>query len=422
MLKKEECFDVAVVGGGPAGLMAAGQAASHGARVIIIDKNRHLGRKLLLTGGGRCNLTQAEFNDHEFVRKLGKNGSFLFSALAAFGPRQTIDFFAQRGLATKIERGRRVFPVSDKAWDVLAVLVKYLKENKVEIMVGAEVLGLVVRDGRIESVRLKKEKIYADKFILAVGGRAYPGTGSTGDGYVWAKKIGHRIIGPFPSLVPVRIREKWVEKLSGLSLKNVSLGVWQDGIKKDSRFGEMLFTHFGVSGPVVLDLSKKIGELLAKGGAEMGIDLKPALDFAVLDKRLLRDFSASANKDFKNYLPELLPQKLIVPVIKLSGIGADKKLNAITKAERKSLVKLLKGLKLTVSGLLGYEQAIVTSGGVDLREVDSKTMRSKIVANLFFAGEILDLDGPTGGYNLQICWSTGYVAGRAAAGKEFNIS
>jgi hypothetical protein len=408
-------FSVAVIGGGPAGMMAAGRAASPGAKVVIIDKNRNLGRKLLLTGKGRCNITQAEFNNREFIKKLGKNGQFLFSALAAFGPKKVIDFFEQRNLLTKIERGRRVFPVSDKAQDVLKTLIRYLRENKVKIMTDSKVLGFEIKAGQIDCVKLKNEKIYANNFILAVGGLAYPGTGSTGDGYVWARKMGHKIIKPFPSLAPARIKEDWVKDLQGLSLKNVALSVWQDNKKQDLKFGEMLFTHFGISGPIVLDLSKTIGGLLAKGEVKIEIDLKPALDFPVLDKRLRRDFIKNSNKDFKNYLPELLPQKLIEPAIKLSGINADKKLNSITKDERKKLVNLLKGLKFTVGGLLGYKQAIVTGGGVDLKEVDSKTMQSKIVNNLFFAGEILDIDGPTGGYNLQICWSTGYAAGAAAA-------
>ena len=415
MQNKQKHFDVAVIGGGPAGMIAAGQAASRGASVVIIDKNRHLGRKLLLTGKGRCNITQGQLDDRGFVKKLGKKGRFLFSALAAFGPREMIGFLEQRNLPTKIERGGRVFPVSDEARDVLETLVKYLKENKVKIMAPAKVLGFETKDGKIWRVELEKEKIYAENFILAVGGLAYPGTGSTGDGFVWAKKMGHKIVKPFPSLVPVRTKESLARDLQGLSLKNVALSLWQNQKKRDARFGEMLFTHFGVSGPMVLDLSKKIGELLTEGEVKMEIDLKPALDLPVLDKRLCRDFVKNAKKDFKNYLPELLPQKLIEPMIGLSGIGAEKKLNSITKDERKKLAKLLKGLRFTVSGLLGYEEAIITGGGVDLTEVDSKTMRSKVVDNLFFAGEILDLDGPTGGYNLQICWSTGYAAGKYAA-------
>ncbi|MFH1175114.1 MAG: NAD(P)/FAD-dependent oxidoreductase, partial [bacterium] len=408
---------VAVIGGGPAGMMAAGRAAELGAKVVLIDKNKNLGRKLLITGKGRCNITHAEFDGKEFVKELGKNGKFIFSSLSAFGPQDVIKFFEEKGLKTKIERGRRVFPVSDKAMDVLSVLSEYLKKNNVKIIFGQEVLGFNIKDKKITGIRLKNEIINSDKFILAVGGKSHPLTGSTGDGYSFAKEMGHGIIEASPSLVPIKIKEDWAKDLQGLSLKNIAINIFQNNKKQDSRFGEMLFTHFGLSGPIILDASKKIGELLKDGKVEIRIDLKPALDFLQLDKRLQRDFEGSRKKDFKNYLPELLPQKLIETFLKLSGIDPHKKLHFVTKQERKNILHLLKEMKMTASGLLGFDQAIVTSGGVSLSEVDSKTMKSKIISNLFFAGEILDLDGPTGGYNLQISWSTGYAAGTYASGK-----
>lgn len=411
MSNNEQKFDVAVIGGGPAGMMAAGRAAELGKSVVIVDRNRTLGRKLLITGKGRCNITQAEFDDQEFIKELGKNGKFLFSSFSAFGPQEVINFFEERGLKTKTERGGRVFPVSDKAEDVRSILVEYLKKGNVRMLLGREVFGFNVKKGKIESVKLKEENITADKFILAVGGKAYPITGSAGDGYSWAKDSGHTIINPEPSLVPVKTKENWVKDLQGLSLKNVAINIFQNNKKADSRFGEMLFTHFGLSGPIVLDVSKKIGELLKKGEVIVEIDFKPALDFVQLDKRLQRDIEENRNKDFKNYLPDLLPQKMIETFLKLSGIDPHKKLHFISKEERKVVLHLLKGMKITVGSLMGFDQAIVTTGGVNLREIDSKTMQSKIVKNLFFAGEILDLDGPTGGYNLQICWSTGYAAG-----------
>jgi len=414
MEKIQEEFDVVVIGAGAAGLMAAGRAAQLGAKVIIIDRNKSLGRKLLITGKGRCNITQAEFNDKEFVKKLDKKGQWFFSALAAFGPVKVIDFFESRGLKTKVERGGRVFPVSDKAQDVLDVLLKYLKEKKVKIFSGEAVLGFNLKDKKILSVKLGDRNINAKSFILCTGGKTYPVTGSTGDGYNWASALGHKIVKPVPSLVPIETKEVWPKNLQGLSLKNVNLNLWQNNKKQDSRFGEMLFTHFGLSGPIVLDISKKIGELLPKGEVIMEIDLKPALNIDQLDKRLQRDFSANGNKDFKNYLPDLVPQKMIEIVIKFSGIDAHKKLNAITKEERKSIAVTLKSLRTGVRGLMGFDQAIVTSGGVDLSEIDSRTMKSKIIDNLFFAGEVIDLDGPTGGYNLQICWSTGFMAGTKA--------
>ena len=417
MDNNEQKFDVAVIGGGPAGMIAAGKAAENGARVVIIDRNRTLGRKLLITGKGRCNITQAEFDSREFIRELGKNGKFLFSSFSVFGPQEVIKFFEERGLKTKTERGFRVFPVSDKAEDVLKVLTEYLKKNNVRMLLGREVFGFKTKKGKIESIKLKDEEIFADKFILAVGGKAYPITGSSGDGYEWAKKMGHTIIDPEPSLVPVKTKENWVSDLQGLSLKNVQINIFQNNKKQDSRFGEMLFTHFGLSGPIVLETSKKIGELLKNGKVEIQVDFKPALDFVQLDKRLQRDFEENRKKDFKNYLPELLPQKMIETFLNLSGIDPHKKLRFISKEERKNILHLLKGMKIIVESLLGFDQAIVTSGGVNLREVDPKTMQSKIIKNLFFAGEILDLDGPTGGYNLQICWSTGYTAGTYAGRK-----
>lgn len=413
-------FDVAVIGGGPAGMMAAGKAAELGASVVLIDKNKNLGKKLLLTGKARCNLTNAEFHDKEFIKNLGKNGQFLFSALAAFGPEEVIIFFKERGLPIKIERGKRAFPVSDKSQSILDVLSDYLEENNVETFFEKIILGFNLKNGKIESVRLGKETIYADSFVLCTGGKSYPSTGSTGNGYKWAQEMGHNIIKPVPALVPITIKEDWVKNLQGLSLKNVEIGVFCGDKKVDSRFGDMLFTHFGLSGPIILDLSKKIGELLKLGDVLLRIDLKPALNFEMLDKRLQRDFEKNSNKNFKNYLPELLPQKLVNSILKFSGISGEIKLNSITREERLGLAALLKGVKLTATGLMGFDQAIITSGGVDLKEVDSKTMCSKIVPNLFFAGEILDLDGPTGGFNLQICWSTGFAAG-SYAGYESQV-
>jgi predicted Rossmann fold flavoprotein len=415
MNNKIEIFDVVVIGGGPAGMLAAGRAGELGAKVALLEKNDSLGRKLLITGKGRCNITQAEFNDQKFIKTLGKRGKFLFSSLSIFGPEKVIEFFAKRGLKTKIERGGRVFPVSDRARDVLRVLEKYLRENKVKVFYNAEVINLEKEREKISGVNIEDGKIIAQKYILCAGGKAYPATGSTGDGYVWLKQLGHTIVDPRPALAPLQIKEAWPKVAQGLSLKNVGVSLWQKGQKQTERFGEMLFTHFGVSGPIILDLSREAGELLEKGQVELRLDLKPALNLEKLDERLKRDSQVFSNKNFRNYLPELLPAKLINPIIELSQIAPDRKLNSLRKEERKALTKILKNLKLTVTQVLGFDQAIVTSGGVALKEVNSKTLRSRKISNLFFAGEILDLDGPTGGYNLQICWSTGYAAGTYAA-------
>jgi len=415
MENNHEIFDVAIIGGGPAGILAAGKAAELGAKVTLIEKNKGLGTKLLITGKGRCNITQAKFDNKEFVDRLGKKGKFLFSSLNNFGPKETINFFEERGLKTKIERGGRVFPTTDKSSDVLNILLGHLRKNKVKISLGKKVIGFGLKNGKIENVKLINEKVYARNFVLCTGGKSYPVTGSTGDGYKWAKSFGHKIINPTPALVPIKTREPWLKNLQGLSLKNVRIDIFKNNKKGDSRFGEMLFTHFGLSGPIILDTSRNIKTLLQDGEVFIKIDLKPALNFPDLDKRLQRDFAKFANKNFKNYLPELLPKKAIDTIIYLSGIKPEEKLNAISREKRKKLINLLKGIKISIKGLMGFNEAIITSGGVDLKEIDPRTMRSKIMKNLFLAGEIIDLDGPTGGYNLQICWSTGYVAGTHAA-------
>jgi len=415
-LENKTFFDVTIVGGGPAGMMAAARAGELGAKVLLLEKNASLGRKLLLTGKGRSNITRAEFNPRELVKKYGRQGDFFLYPLSIFGVKETIDFFEKKGLKTKVERGKRIFPQSDRASDVLNILIGYLKSGGVKIMTNSEVKEIIREKNRISKIILSGgREISAKNYIICTGGKSYPGTGSTGDGYQLAKKLGHTINKLRPALVPLKIKENWPKMAQGLSLKNVELTVFRNNKKQDSRFGEMLFTHFGVSGPIVLDLSGKIGELLEKGGVKLVLDLKPALDFQVLDKRIQSDFSKYSNKLFKNSLSDLLPQKLIPVIIELSGINPEKKVNEIRRQERQKLVRLLKGLEMRVSSLLGFGTAIITAGGVSLREIDSKTMKSKLIDNLFFAGEIIDLKGPTGGYNLQLCWSTGHLAGQSAA-------
>jgi len=409
-------YDVAIIGGGPAGMMAAGKAGEFGARVVLIEKNPNLGVKLLVSGKGRCNITNNTDEPREMINRYGRNGKFLFSAFHKFGVKETINFFESRGVETKVERGNRIFPVSDKSRDVLDVLIDYLKKSKVEIKINTAVKKIIANKNKIEKIILYNGgEIIADKFIICTGGKSYPAMGSTGDGHQWLKKIGHTITTLYPVLTPVIVKEKLVKELEGLSLKNVEISIYKDNKKIDSRFGEAIFTNNGMSGPIILDMSKKINEELGDK-LKLQIDFKPALDFATLDKRLQKDFQEMSNKMFKNSLDKLLPQKLISVIIKLSGIDPDKKVNLITKDERKKLLHLLKEFSLEIKGVVGYEKAIVTAGGVDLSEIDPKTMKSKLIDNLYFAGEILDLDGPTGGYNLQVCWSTGYVAGESAGG------
>jgi len=415
-MENKTIFDVVVIGGGPAGMMAGGRAGELGAKVLLLEKNAALGRKLLLTGKGRSNITKAEFNPRELLKKYGREGDFLLYPLSIFGVKETIDFFEKKGLKTKVERGKRIFPQSDRASDVLNILISYLKKGKVEIMTNSGVKKIIKKEKKIVKIILSGgREILAKNYIISTGGKSYPGTGSTGEGYQWAKELGHKVNKLRPALVPLRIKENWPKTAQGLSLKNVELTVFQNNKKQDSRFGELLFTHFGVSGPIVLDLSGKVGELLEKGEVKLVLDLKPALDFQTLDKRIQSDFSKYSQKLFKNSLSDLLPQKLIPIIVELSGINPEKKVNEITREERQKLVRLLKGLEMRVISLLGFETAIVTSGGVSLKEIDSKTMKSKLIENLFFAGEIIDLKGPTGGYNLQLCWSTGYLAGQSVA-------
>jgi len=408
-------YDVAIIGGGPAGMMAAGRAAQCGARVVLIEGNDALGKKLLITGKGRCNLTHAEPDMKKFIEPFGKNGRFLFSALNKFGVEDAISFFEERGVKTKVERGDRVFPESDNALDIKRVLRGYLEENKATVLKNSLAEYFVKEENVIDYIYLTDgRKILADKFIIATGGLSYPATGSKGDGMKWAKKLGHTVIPPQPSLSPVLTKEKWVKDLQGLSLKNVSISIYQKNKKQDERFGEALFTHEGMSGPIILDMSKKISKLLQENSPiEISIDFKPALSFVVLDNRIQRDFKENINRMFKNSLDALLPKKLIPVIIKLSEIDPDKPVNEVTKEERNKLLHLLKELKLTIRNISGFGKAIITSGGVSLKEVEPKTMQSKIVNNLYFAGEILDIDGPTGGYNLQVAWSTGYVAGES---------
>jgi len=414
-MKENNSFDIAVIGGGPAGMMAAGRASELGAKVVLIEKNEILGKKLLITGKGRCNFTHSEFDIRKFAEKFGRNGRFLYSALAIFGAREVINFFECRGLKSRVEQGDRIFPEERNAQDILNVLTKYLTEGKVNILLNSEITGFKQNNGKISQVFFQDRQVSADKFIVCTGGKAYPQTGSTGDGYRWAEQLGHTVITPVPALNPVKTSENWVKEVQGLSLKNVSIKLFQNGKKQDERFGEMLFTHFGVSGPIVMDMSKNIGALLKNGPAKLLLDLKPALDFKKLDKRIQRDFQEFKGRMFKNSLKGLLPLSMIPVMIKLSGIDPEKKVDYINREERNKLVHLLKELELTPTELLGFKWSVVTSGGVSLKEVNPDTMGSKKMENLYFAGEILDLDGPSGGYNLQVCWSTGFLAGQSAA-------
>lgn len=404
---------IIVVGAGAAGLMAAGRAAEKGHEVHLYEKNNRIGKKILITGKGRCNVT----NDSDvegLLENIPGNPYFLYSAFYQLDSFQLQEFFRNLGLELKVERGKRVFPVSDRSLDVVLALEKYLKKNKVKLHMESPVDSILIEEGKAVGIRLKNGKEEkADGVIVCTGGLSYPGTGSTGDGYRFAKAAGHHVTKLYPSLVPLKTAEDWCHALMGLSLKNIEITIKNNkGKKIYSDFGEMLFTHFGVSGPVILSASRHI-ILTIEEGYKLFIDLKPAMDEKKLDLRLLRDFEKYANKDFANALDDLLPQKLIPVIIQLVEIDPRKKVNSITKEERKRLCTLLKALPLTITGTTGYNEAVVTCGGIHVDEIDPSTMESKFVKNLHFAGEVLDVDAYTGGFNLQIAFSTGYVAGES---------
>lgn len=410
-------FDVIIIGAGPAGLMAAGRAAEMGARVMVIEKNTDCGRKLLLTGQGRCNLTNQEIRSDNLTNFYGQQGKFLHSALASFSVTRTIEFFRQLGLATKTERGQRVFPVSEKSRDVLKTLLNYCRNHGVVIYRDAQVVNLERRGKRIERVLLRGREIESETFMICTGGKSYQQTGCSGDGYRWAERLGHTVTPPVPAIVPIKLAENWVGALKGLDLKNVALRATLDGDEIARRFGEMSFTHFGISGPIAMDISRELTEIIGKHPISLELDLKPALSPEKLDNRIQRDFDANPGKPLSVVMKGLLPSKLVRPFLKLAALPLEKHVDQVSKEERLTIVQLIKGITMTPKSLLGFDWAIITRGGVNLQEVDPSTMGSKKIENLFFAGEVLDLDGPTGGFNLQICWSTGRLAGEGAARK-----
>lgn len=402
---------VIVIGGGPAGMMAAYAASCQGHAVTVLEQNEKLGKKLFITGKGRCNITNAGDMDNLFANVMS-NRKFLYSAFYTFDNEQVLSFFENQGLRTKVERGNRVFPLSDHSSDVIAALSRALKLQNVDIRLHTKVQSLLIRDEAACGVVLSDGKtVEADDVIVATGGISYPSTGSTGDGYRMAEESGHALVECTPSLVPFETKEDWVKDLQGLSLRNVTVSIYHGKKKLYEDFGEMLFTHFGVSGPLVLSASGMIKPVQFKQELCMYIDLKPALDAEQLDKRILREFDAAMNKQFKNVIGSLMPAKMIPVVIRLSGIDPDKKVNEVSREERQHLVQLLKRLPLTINGLRGWNEAIITKGGVSVKDINPSTMESKKVSHLFFCGEVLDLDALTGGYNLQIAWSTGYLAG-----------
>lgn len=435
-------YDVIVIGGGPAGMMAAGRAAEGGAKVALLEKNASLGAKLLITGGGRSNVTNAEFDEHVFLGKFGVAGKFLHSPLSQFGVQSTLDFFHAHGMPTKVEAEKRVFPVSDSAQSVWDALVGYMREGNVTILTDMAVTGLEVTGDTLSGVRMKNGHILrARSYILATGGQSRPETGSTGDGFRFLAKIGHTIIEPRPSLVPLRVREAWVSALAGVSFADAKLSYFQKDKKIESggacpphfpdlehgracppHFptlgcgrGKILFTHVGLSGPLVLNMSRNISEFLEYGAVEVSLDLILGKNIGEIDQDIQALFASQKNKRVKNGLDGFLQPALIPVLLQLAAISPETPVHSITRDERMNLARLAKDFRLTVTGLLGADKAIVTSGGVVLEEVDFKYMRSRKFANLYLVGDVLNIDRPSGGYSLQLCWTTGFVAGTSTA-------
>ncbi len=412
-------YDVVIIGAGPAGLLAGIAAAQQGAKTLILDHMKEAGRKLLITGKGRCNITNI-CDVAEIIKNIPGNGVFLNSALRAFDNRQLIAFFEENDLFTKVERGGRVFPVSDKAADVRDTLLAVFKRLGGKIILNTKAKEILVNNGTVSGVKTNKDTFLAKSVVLAAGGASYPGTGSDGSGFLLAEKCGHSIIPLKPSLVPLQSNSPYLPKLQGLSLRNINAGIIAGGKTVKNEFGEMLFTHFGLSGPVILSLSNEVSKQLAAGlKVEIAIDLKPALKPEILDARIQRDFTRYSRKQIKNSLHELLPASLIPVVLAEAQIDEEKFTNQISKEERKRFLAVLKDFRLSVTSTRPLAEAIVTAGGVNLKEIDPKTLASKILTGLYFAGEVMDIDGYTGGFNLQAAFSTGYVAG-TNAGSIYN--
>lgn len=412
-------YDVIVIGGGASGMMAAGRAAERGKSVLLLEKNAAVGRKLDITGGGRCNITNAEFDRHAFAKHYGAAEQFLYSPLSQFGVQDTFDFFTKRGLPLIVEARKRAFPESQKSPDVTRVMKKYLADAGpavggagVTVLTKATVLGLSITDNRITEAQTERGAYAADRFIIATGGVSHPETGSTGDGFKWLTELGHTVHPPTPTIVPLKASEKWVKSLAGISLAAMKITFFADGKRALSKKGGLLFTHFGLSGPLILNSASAVAELLKEADVTAIIDLFPDTDFAALEKVVIAKIEANKNKDFKNVLAELLPPGMAKAIPHLFALPeANIKAHSVTKEERKRLIHILKAAPLTITGLMGFDRAVISDGGVPLTEVDTRTMRSLKVENLYLTGDVLHINRPSGGYSLQLCWTTGFVAG-----------
>lgn len=413
-------YDLIVIGGGASGMMAAGRAGECGLRVLLLEKNKQLGRKILITGNGRCNILNAIEDEHVLLEKYGNSKQFLYSLFARFGERDAFDFFNSHGLPLVVEAYNRVFPKSQSAMDVVDFLTDYMHRNNVEIRTGCTVSGVQVDGNEIESILCNGEILIADEYIIATGGTSHPETGSTGDGYKWLKQLGHTVVSPTPSLVPLSVKEGWAKELSGVSLENMKITFFVDGQKEFKLNGRLLFTHFGISGPLILNSASKVSKLIPNGIVTAEIDMFPKLDEGDLERQIIEIFDVNKNKTLKNIISEIVPAGMTKGILTLLSkhMDMDAKVHSVTKENRKKIVNLFKALPITITGLMGLDRAIVADGGLPLTEVDMKTMRSKKINNLFVTGDLLHINRPSGGFSLQLCWSTGYVAGSNAVKKE----
>jgi predicted Rossmann fold flavoprotein len=408
-------YDVIVIGGGPAGIMAAGRAAERGKKVLLLEKNKALGEKLKISGGGRCNITNAEEDIRTLLKHYGDAEQFLYSAFAQFSNKDTFTFFEGKGLPLVVQARKRAFPHTEKSEDVFKVLEQYMKDGKVAVKTSSPVSDIIAKDGMIHGVKAGKETIVATSYVLATGGVSHAETGSTGDGFNWLKMLGHSVAAPTPSIVPLAVKESWVKSLSGTSLSFMKITFFAEGKKKFFKTGKLLFTHFGLSGPLILNLAGKVGDLLQEGTVTAAIDAYPDTDHGALEQKILTVFENNKNKLLKNVMDDIVPHGMIEAVFSLvPTIDRETKVHSVTKEQRKLLADTLKALPMTITGLMGFDRAVVADGGIPLTEMDMKTMRSKLFSNLYITGDLLHIKRPSGGFSLQLCWTTGFIAGTHA--------
>jgi len=411
-MSKTEHYDVIVIGGGASGMMAAGTAALRGKKVLILEKNRTLGQKLAITGGGRCNITNAEYDTRLLLKNYGEAEPYLYSSFAQFGVKETFSFFEKKGLPLVVQARKRAFPHTEKAIDVRNIMEAYCTHPNIVIKTNTSVEKIIKKDGVVSGVVAKGVTYTATSVVFATGGMSHPETGSTGDGFKWLQDLGHTIHKPTPSIVPLAVKDTWVKSLAGVSLSFMKISFLVDGKRAFSKTGKILFTHFGLSGPLILNSAKKVGDLLHTGEVTAAIDIYPDTEFDVLEKKILSVFENNKNKTFKNIVKEFVPDGMTDAVLSLlPETFADKKVHSVLKEDRKKIVHLLKAMPVIITGLMGYDRAVVADGGVLLTEIDTKTMESKKVKNLYITGDLLHINRPSGGFSLQLCWTTGYVVG-----------